>query len=1009
MRTTLVGCLLLIALASCGGNRSPLTSSESPTVDPGLGLTGQLPAIPAAGHFVPQKAVSESTAQRSGASAETVQGGTPEAFSLQLTSAPNEVAYALFRFTGVPGEAISTAGFSGTGLSAGGKVWLALADYTTKRWVFQAPSTLAAKSFTVNSGPGRYVSTGGDIHVLVVVFGGDNFTLDTVSLTYAARHTITGFVWSEQGIPVPGATVSTPLYNLVATTDANGDFSLGGLPDGDWPLVATKSGWTFYDNPQAVTVAGGDTGDVIFKGHEQGANFLPRDPTGYDDSLAQAQAVDLSGGPLDGTLSIVDDRDDYYRLTLDTPGTLWIEMRDLTGGILFPLLEVFDDRGVNLATSYYALAGAIRVPLDTVTTPREFIVHTSLSGGGGSYQLQLGSGVLSSLKGYVGKFNAQGRPEDFVGHARVHVTPASGGHTDYWTEDGGTFEDGYRPAVATTVVVTSDGYTFTPSSDSVDLTNGDATSDFLPVVGSFADDHEPNTTLALADANASLALPYDSGAAADSLTIDTKSDDTDFYRLSPAAGEGVRVRLSTASASEAAVLRLDICDSTGTPINDLGRAVDGHEARLITPSDGGACYIKVSASPTGKHLVRYTLIAQSYLPHALTFKNMLAGAAVGGAKVELYDVTFRWHRTLNVNASGTTAPLLSTPGEWFNTELLRYGFSTDRSTRGFQMPSADLQVTFDAVAAASADKLEPNNDMLVGTLRALPLTTLSTVDPQTDPSDFFLVMASQNKPLQVTFNLQSTERIGVTLYDDVGTLRWSGEAVGSTPLLLGIGMTGLQRLEVREVGAPLAYQLQVSQTSAFRIRGVATDGAAGVPGTRVYCPEVGHFSEVQANGNYDLGLVLPGTYTVQCFCPGYAVPTDQVVTISNSDVLANFTLTAAPFDSDEPDGSFATATVLLTDGTPTSVRTIGLSGDDADYCKLTAAANQVIEITADRLAAWHYAPLVMLLDAAGSTVAVLEFADSAQATIAARAPGSGTYYVYASGGPAEYRVSVKVN
>jgi hypothetical protein len=52
---------------------------------------------------------------------------------------------------------------------------------------------------------------------------------------------------------------------------------------------------------------------------------------------------------------------------------------------------------------------------------------------------------------------------------------------------------------------------------------------------------------------------------------------------------------------------------------------------------------------------------------------------------------------------------------------------------------------------------------------------------------------------------------------------------------------------------------------------------------------------------------------------------------------------------------------------------------------------------------------VALQTAGGITIATMDLGSQATATLLARVPTAGTYFVYVNGGPAEYTVSVKLN
>lgn len=75
---------------------------------------------------------------------------------------------------------------------------------------------------------------------------------------YTFSGAITGTVIDDTGKGLPGVRVVIPNSPLATTTDARGTYTLYDVPDGTWPLLATKQGYRVSTFPMTMGVASAD-------------------------------------------------------------------------------------------------------------------------------------------------------------------------------------------------------------------------------------------------------------------------------------------------------------------------------------------------------------------------------------------------------------------------------------------------------------------------------------------------------------------------------------------------------------------------------------------------------------------------------------------------------------------------------------------------------------------------------------------------------------------------------
>lgn len=83
------------------------------------------------------------------------------------------------------------------------------------------------------------------IAAILCCFGLSDFSCDG---------TITGTVSTSSGVGIQGATITTGTQSFSATTDANGDYEITGLPEGIYNLTASSDGYKTSDTVEVTIV-----------------------------------------------------------------------------------------------------------------------------------------------------------------------------------------------------------------------------------------------------------------------------------------------------------------------------------------------------------------------------------------------------------------------------------------------------------------------------------------------------------------------------------------------------------------------------------------------------------------------------------------------------------------------------------------------------------------------------------------------------------------------------------
>lgn len=968
----------LLSLAACGGRtRLPLTAAAQPLAIAKLApapaapeVASGLPGLPQDQRLNPLRMTASANATQAGdaytyASSGLIAGGG----TAQLNSSANSVAWTIYLFGGTPGEAITDCGYAVSGLDPGETVFCAISDYQHQRWAFLPTASQANASFTLpDPGAGHYQSPLGNTWIAVATFGGTQVDLTSVHVTYTNRHSVSGQIVDKLGAAVPGVTVATTFAGVTTTTDASGNYTLAGLADGVWPIMASLDGWAFYSDPTYVVMAGADLTAPMIVGDPHGSRFTAKDLLAGNNSARTAPVFDLASGPLTETISADDDPLDFYRFTVQTPGTYILRFANPQRDIHAPFVSVSDIDNNYISSSAAIFAGDVGVSFTVNDTPRDLIVEVRAAAGGGTYTLTL----LPEPGCLFGGALANGL--SWIGGGTMDMTYTASGHvTTYFLDEiltsngADVVYDDALPAGAVTVAPQLAGYTFAPLSAALTLAPGPlqvAQFGFTPPAA--ADSFEPNNTTATAT---SIALPYVSAVPLQVSGL-PGGDTADYYKFSPTAGKGFVAQVSAPNVSpERGAVFATLLDHNFNNVGTMWTSPQGVAVFSNVLADGNVYYLLVTSLASANELISYSLLAAEFDGYQLQFKAAIPNppTPLDNARFVIFAQDFNRLYTTYSGADGRTAPLIVPDGTQLRVDCYRYGMALDSTTQLVTMPPADTVVEFSAPDQGD-DALEPNGDYYP-TLpqQALPLSLSATISDDTDAADIYKISAGDGRPLHIVLSTASTQHFYVFLYDE--TQGYVGSALLRGPLdqlyLPNDGNDGQYvRVELAERGEA-HYNLAVDTADAYAISGfVQNTIAVGLTG--VVTVESTHEQAISngfGGGDFHINsLYPPGTYTLAAFVTGFGpTPDEKQVTITNADASVTFnSFMASPHDNYEPNDSAAQATAIAY-STPYTASVSSITGNDGlDYYKLAMGAGDRVRIKLTVDAPWEMPSLYLL-------------------------------------------------
>ena len=943
MRNCLLTVCCLMMLAACGGSPDGKTMLQPAGTGAVPELSGlELPQLPQ--DEVPpvlQRITAAVDIAIDGAQYDSASPNTQIVEdSLLFTPPADGMAWAMYRFGGTPGEGIDACSFSAEPST---EFYFGIADYVEQRWHFFAAQTETGGSFDLSGfEPGRYQSPAGNTYLVAVTANEATLSLHEVRLTYSDRFTVTGMVVDKENQPVAGVLIATPLGGQSSVTNALGQYALSGMPDGSWPIVATKDGWTFYDQPTLVTVAGANTTAPQMVGDPHGSRFENKDVDPQNNSPQDPPSWDTSA-PLEETLSVIDDPVDVYRISISEPGPYHLLFSNPDRRIIFPYVQVLPlvRSDTPLGQSYNVFTGSFAIGFNVAVAPQELKVYVGASAGGGAYTMDVQPGATYSIGGSIAEDS-----DTLVGTYLQMTNPSAQLDMDMYMFGGyakALFTPYWLPGM-TTVTPQVAGYEFEPAFHNVDFQGETLDLDFAVTAGTFQDSHEPNGEQGTAP---QLTVPYE---AADPMSINPAMNDyNDIYKIDPEPGKGLRVRVDFEdNQADGTRLYCSVSDSDGRYYYGL-QSSTGLVVHLPGLTTDQLYY--VSVGNIDDPAVSYQLYVDQFDAAPLRLAaRVLPDLLIPDAEFHIHDENFNVPLFTIAEDSGYTPSICLPEGTILNIECRRYGMALDGQTRRIVVGSTPQDVIFDAESQLP-DSFEPNNDDESGDVHALvntPITIDATIGNLGDFRDTYSITPQGSMPFKIELAAADPAfQIAIELYDSEGQEVLDVELrSGQAAYAPNDGAAG-QVLALRGRVEGAHYSLSISEAPAYHISGLFTDsGAAPIPHGRVYNATTGRTYITEGNGTYISEMLPPGTYQIEWQAINFDPPSgsDEIV-IGGANVIFNVSgLDPLSTDDYEPNNEPAQAYVLTLDTAYTANVGDQLASDYYDWYSIDATAGQFLRI-----------------------------------------------------------------
>ncbi len=935
--TALLGTLLLLALAACGGADQAASLERGKTVAPAA--AAKLPPLPGVQRSSPSRITAAFEATRKGNAAWSISPGVSFA-STSAVFAPgsDELQWALYRFDAVPEDLVTALSFNLSGVTIASQAWFAVSDYQQGSWSF-LPSQTASGSIPLSFAAGQNTSPSGQIYVAVAAFDNDAFNLLDLSLEFANRYPVSGQVHDELGNPISGALISTTLDDEGVFSDAGGNFTLPTIPDGTWHIMATKDSHVFYNNPQEISVSGAALSGVEFTGYRDLShltNFQGPEPNN-DFSAATVISPD---SVTNDSVSVVDDDTDWFRVSFAGPGPHYVKVT-FSAAVLFPEVNVYDGDTRYIEGNYFGQQKTIYLPLPVFDTPAERLIEVVCQGGGGSYTLSFGTDPLNRLEGDIVDNSG---PLD-CSLVKVDISDGLDEISFLSTESQPAYSL-YLPPNIYVVTPSDPDYDFNPLSQNANLALGDQLDvDFSATASSVGDSFEPNDDAVGAE---QLTLPFSSTPG----TLAGGGMDTaDFYRVLPAAGKFMRARLTfegNLSETQVEGVQLDILSETEIPVSGFGFGPGYWESRTSQPCVDDPYYVRVLFSAQRK--VSYSLLIEEFDGTTVQVTADIDGTPLPDVRISNYILPqgLRFPQYDYTDQSGQTSLQMGIEqGEQLGLEAYRFGMDIDRHTQILTAGPDPLTASFSATAAASTDKLEPNGFFAPVSV-SVPLQLEATVDDVTDEDDMY-EFASSGETYRLSYSADPGLSVSVIVNDQANFQLANVEGTGGDIYFKsGSSATSIRVFAEDGFGR---YQLSCEAAPAFFITGTVTDDvpAESNPGFIKLLGTALTANYSDPDGQYVIGPVPPGDYNLVCIAPNYMTDNSPVqVSITNADAVQNFDLIYVNQDANEPNNDDLSA-VSISDNSPISgnldTQNPVDGSDTADWYKFTASGPGVARLS----------------------------------------------------------------
>ncbi|MCB1216779.1 carboxypeptidase regulatory-like domain-containing protein [bacterium] len=964
MAALLLPCLLL---AACGGKETaPRAESAllpAAVLDnaPGTGVFNA--ALPDEGSFNPQRVSAEAAVSQSGSlfsdSSTNVAVQTDSAQFSPLDS----VEYAIWRFYGTPQDALSGIDITVSGAAAGADYWLALADYGSGRWDWLSQAS-ADNGFseTLDSTPGRYSSPAGYIYVAVLTDAAAQFSVDNLTLHYASRYSISGVVLDMADRPLEGVLLTTELIDGIQThSAADGSFTLSGIPEGSWHLMAALDGYVFIPDALEFTVSGADLNGLLLRGWPDTTQHVADDP--YEPNDLYENAFDTAGTPPTAWISVLDDPVDYYEFQVPDEGWYYLQYSG-DDRILFPRLELLVDSRITVLSSSPVLSGATWLGF---YFPRQgsYIVKFSCEGGGGSYSINLLAGRTESMRLELIDTGASGDGGDGL-YEELAVSAVfleiDGLRARLTSFSNGAVTHSYIPPHSGTITPQSEIYTFDPPSVVHDFAGGPlANQDFNMSATAPADGMEPNDDFpAATPLSLPLSAPVEGWIGGADLT---NGDTVDVFSFEVQQGMDLMVRVrfpQNAPHYFPDAGALELYDSAENYISVESYSDSVLHIRTLDPLDAGTYYVFLYMEGP---VMPYELEIREFEARFLSADYFLDGLPLlhGTCSFITADQSYSESTTPSDGLVEFYYPFAD--GERVLVSHQRYGLDFDPPYEWVEFNGSD--VLLDPVITLSTDSNEANDSNSYVQELSLPVDINASASSGDDHQDFYVLKGLDGEELEILVDPVDPDwgyEINIMALAD-GIPLFRTQHSGNLQCWLKAETADDYMVIVSSLGyGESEYQLRVNAAAepVHRISGTLDPGVPGESTSRMYV--VNHtmgLAVLPFADSYSLGWLPAGSYQIEWQGSNKSfVPAGKTtIVLSNADVLQDFTASNADHDFGEPNNNSGSATELTL---PASLHATldddndsAITADRIDYYKFTAPTDGAFEITVQPDADWY--------------------------------------------------------
>ncbi|MEZ5337061.1 MAG: carboxypeptidase-like regulatory domain-containing protein [bacterium] len=966
MRVLLVLLLPVLALlAACGGasrdgGEPAVQARLTPVVieEQAGGTEIFQAALPTEGEFASVRVPAVSTFSRNGALFQEASANVAAAGDLGSFSPAGGVEYAIYRFEGTVQDSIGTISVAVSGAQPGSSYWVGVADYASGRWDWRGNGSEGA-GFTdeLAGSAGQHSSPAGYIYVAVLSDGSADFSVASVTIEYLQRYNLSGFVRDLEDRPLEGVLVTTNLADpQQVLTAADGSFTLNGIPNGSWAVMATLQGWQFWPEPMMVAVSDADVTDLVLLGKPRTSGLLPVDP--YEPNNYNTNAADFSGSMLTGAvIAALDDDTDCYRFNAPSAGWYYIEYSG-DDSILYPYITIYTDLGTaTFSSSYYVVRGATWLGYH-FPKAGEYFVEVHCEGGSGEYSLELKSGRTREMNVYLGDSGDPGDGDDGIYdelyNCSMFCTIGSGLTSEMTTQGTGTIYNKHLPPEEVTVKPVDPLYVFSPLSTVLDFSSADQDFDFNMLATAPVDAMEPNDDYAEATpVSLPMTEPLAGWIGGGGVTDE---DNYDYFSVDVPDGKYLLARVRFPDH-----LDIEAADSGGLDLYDSGFSHESThdlnngilELRSVDPLPAGTYYIKLFMEGS---LMQYELEVRSFDALHLSAYYEIAGAPQRSVDLhaEFYPSGDLYVDSSDVDGTATVSyPFM--PGERVLVYHERFGTSFTPASELVEFKDSDIELS--PLMSYDLDQAEPNTGQSGEPELELPVQIEASVSTDTDPSDYYRILLDD--PLSLSIRLAPADddaELSLQFYPENNYSQHIEHRISEdTTSYYRADSAGVYIVAVRNYHkGEHAYLLEVNKAEfeVFSISGTLDNDEPTEPLTGCYVLNLttGHYSDA-VSGGYLLGYYPAGDYDVRWLIANRSITPAGVttVTISNADVVLDYVGTYQNQDSLEPNDNSGAAAVLSLPATVQATLDYknsylgGLEQDYSDYYTFVAPSDGVIE------------------------------------------------------------------